>query len=143
MSAGRVVASAVDLEFNTRDGFVRQRLNRCAAAQFELECSPVRNFPSFRGQRNYPGLWWFATTGTHVGCRSSCPALSDSRGFRLSAMVTRAQDPQVHGQGPGRVSLSDSPGTEGGKSDSYQVFPDYSQLVPDRTAQTRCEALQT
>lgn len=48
-------------------------------------------------------------------------------------MVTPVEDPQVHGQGPGRVSLSDSSGTEGGKSDSYQVFPDYSQLVPDRT----------
>ncbi len=49
-------------------------------------------------------------------------------------MVTPAEDPQVHGQGPGRVSLSDSSGTESKKSDSYQVFPDYSQLVPDRTA---------
>lgn len=49
-------------------------------------------------------------------------------------MAAPAEDPQVHGQGPGRVSLSDSSGTEGEKSDSYQVFPDYSQLVPDRTA---------
>lgn len=48
-------------------------------------------------------------------------------------MVTPTEDPQVHGQGPGGVSLSDSSGTEGEKSDSYQVFPDYSQLVPDRT----------
>ena len=46
---------------------------------------------------------------------------------------TPAEDPQVHGQGPGRVSLSDSSGTESEKSDSYQVFSDYSQLVPDRT----------
>ena len=37
---------------------------------FELDCSPVRNFPSFRGQRNFPGLWWFATTGAHVGHES-------------------------------------------------------------------------
>jgi len=58
------------LEFNTRQGCVRQRLDRCAAVQFELDCSPVRAFPSFRGQRNYPGLWWFATTGTHVGHES-------------------------------------------------------------------------
>lgn len=49
-------------------------------------------------------------------------------------MAAPAEDPQVHGQGPGRVSLSDSSGTEGEQSDSYQVFPDYSQLVPeDRT----------
>lgn len=57
-------------------------------------------------------------------------------------MVTPTEDPQVHGQGPGGVSLSDSSGTEGEKSDSYQVFPDYSQLVPDRTVIThRCESL--
>ncbi len=48
-------------------------------------------------------------------------------------MVTPAEDPRVHGRGPGRMSLSDSSGTEGERSDSYQVFPDYSQLVPDRT----------
>jgi hypothetical protein len=32
--------------------------------------SPVRGFASFRGQRNRPGLWWFATTGEHVGHES-------------------------------------------------------------------------
>ena len=32
---------------------------------------------------------------------------------------------------PGTVHSS---GTEGEKSDSYQVFPDYSQLVPDRVS---------
>ena len=30
----------------------------------------VRGFASFRGQRNRPGLWWFATTGEHVGHES-------------------------------------------------------------------------
>lgn len=70
VSAGQIVASAVDLESNTREGFVRQQLGRCAATRFELDCSPVRSFPSFRGQRNYPGLWWFATTGAHVGHES-------------------------------------------------------------------------
>lgn len=61
--------------------------------------------------------------------------LSDSHGYRVNAIVTPAEEPQVHGQGPGRVSLSDSSGTGGEKSDSYQVFPDYSQLVPDRTSE--------
>ena len=70
ISAGPGVASAVDLEFNTREGCTRQSLDRCAATRFELDCSPVRNFPSFRGQRNFPGLWWFATTGAHVGHES-------------------------------------------------------------------------
>jgi hypothetical protein len=32
--------------------------------------APVRRFASFRGQRNRPGLWWFATTGEHVGHES-------------------------------------------------------------------------
>jgi hypothetical protein len=59
-----VVTGLVDLEFDTRDGLSRLPLERCAAFPFELECSPVRGFPSFRGQRNFPGLWWFATTGT-------------------------------------------------------------------------------
>ena len=27
---------------------------------------PVREFGSFRGQRNFQGAWWFATTGEHV-----------------------------------------------------------------------------
>ena len=31
---------------------------------------PVRGFPSYRGQRNWPGLWWFASTGEHVGYES-------------------------------------------------------------------------
>jgi len=31
---------------------------------------PVRRFPSYRGQRNYPGLYWSATTGGHVGYES-------------------------------------------------------------------------
>lgn len=31
---------------------------------------PVRSFGSFRGQRSFQGLWWFATTGEHVGFES-------------------------------------------------------------------------
>jgi len=31
---------------------------------------PVRSFPSRQGQRNFPGLWWSATTGQHVGFES-------------------------------------------------------------------------
>lgn len=34
-----------------------------------------------------------------LDCRSSCSALSDSRGFRLSAMIAPAEHPQVHGRG--------------------------------------------
>ncbi len=49
-------------------------------------------------------------------------------------MVAPAENVQVHVQGPGRVALPDSSGMKGEKSDSYQVFPDYSQLVPHRTS---------
>lgn len=57
-------------------------------------------------------------------------SLQPVSGLVRYAMATPAEDPQMHGQGPGRVSLSDSSGTQGEKSDSYQTFPDYSQLVP-------------
>src|SRR6266568_1126687 len=32
--------------------------------------SPVRHFPSYRGQRNFPGSWWAATSGELVGFES-------------------------------------------------------------------------
>jgi hypothetical protein len=44
-------------------------LAEAATVAFE-HVPPVRGFPSFRGQRNFPGLWWFATTGEHVGYES-------------------------------------------------------------------------
>ena len=39
------------------------------ASRFELG-RPARGFPSHHGQRNFPGLWWSATTGQHVGFES-------------------------------------------------------------------------
>lgn len=30
----------------------------------------VRSFPSYKGQRGFPGLWWSATSGRHVGYES-------------------------------------------------------------------------
>jgi hypothetical protein len=30
----------------------------------------VRGFASFRGQRNWPGRWWFSRTAKHVGYES-------------------------------------------------------------------------
>lgn len=41
----------------------------CADIPFE-STAPVRSHPSYRGQRNWPGLWWSATMGTHVGYES-------------------------------------------------------------------------
>lgn len=42
-----------------------------AAGSVRVEdARPVRSFPSYRGQRNFPGLWWSATSGRHVGYES-------------------------------------------------------------------------
>jgi len=62
--------AVVQAEFIDADGTVRREpLSRCWSVPFE-RVLPVRGFPSFRGQRNRPGLWWFATTGEHVGHES-------------------------------------------------------------------------
>jgi hypothetical protein len=58
------------LEFVGTDGRAcREPLSDCAAVPFE-SAAAVRLFPSFRGQRNWPGLWWSATMGRHVGYES-------------------------------------------------------------------------
>ena len=40
-----------------------------AGIAFE-DALPAREFLSYRGQRHFPGLWWLATTGRHVGYES-------------------------------------------------------------------------
>src|SRR6266540_5745494 len=47
----------------------RAWMAQAAMVAFE-QVPPVRGFPSFRGQRSFPGSWWFATTGEHVGYES-------------------------------------------------------------------------
>lgn len=60
----------VEVEFVGADGVVRcEPLSGCWNVAFE-RAAPVRGFASFRGQRNRTGLWWFATTGEHVGHES-------------------------------------------------------------------------
>jgi hypothetical protein len=62
--------SGVEVEFVGADGVVRREpLTGCWSVAFERS-APVRGFASFRGQRNRPGLWWFAATGEHVGHES-------------------------------------------------------------------------
>ncbi len=52
------------------DGGVRRRpLVEAGAVAFE-GMLPVREFSSYRGQRHFPGLYWAATTGRHVGFES-------------------------------------------------------------------------
>jgi hypothetical protein len=40
------------------------------AIRFDLDAGPVRRFPSFRGQRNFWGSWWFSKTSVHIGYES-------------------------------------------------------------------------
>ena len=47
----------------------REPLLACWDVPFE-RAKPSRSFPSFKGQKNFPGLWWSATTGEHVGYES-------------------------------------------------------------------------
>lgn len=63
-------AAGAGVEFLDRTGEVcRGPLREFATARFE-RVAPVRAFPSYKGQRNFPGSWWWATTGTHVGFES-------------------------------------------------------------------------
>ena len=44
-----------------------QRLPLVQAWSVPFEaCRPVRQFPSYKGQRHYSGRWWTATTSTLV-----------------------------------------------------------------------------
>ncbi|PSL42908.1 hypothetical protein B0I31_1342 [Saccharothrix carnea] len=58
------------MAWSDADGIERRtELDETASAPFEA-VSPVRRFPSYRGQRNFPGLYWSATVGGHVGFES-------------------------------------------------------------------------
>jgi len=73
-SASAALADAgnygVELEF-AEDGCGRRRLPLadCGGVRFE-DAVPVRSFRWSRGQRHFPGWWWLATTGRHVGYES-------------------------------------------------------------------------
>jgi len=59
-----------DLEYVDQDGGRRRdSLLECWWARFD-EVDPVRSFPSWKGQTNFPGLWWSSTMGRHVGFES-------------------------------------------------------------------------
>ncbi|MER5757529.1 hypothetical protein [Streptomyces sp. NPDC002088] len=68
-----VVPSNIDgFEIGWRDTEGEHRFPLADAASsvmFEAGL-PVRGFPSHRGPRHFPGLYWSATTGGHVGFES-------------------------------------------------------------------------
>jgi hypothetical protein len=51
------------------DQEIRQDLSKAAGVRFE-DVSPVRRFPSYAGQRNYPGLYYAAKMDRHVAFES-------------------------------------------------------------------------
>ncbi|MFI9228495.1 TnsA-like heteromeric transposase endonuclease subunit [Streptomyces rimosus] len=58
-------------EVGWRDAADEYRCPLAEVASVPLESGlPVRGFPSYRGQRHFPGLYWSATTGGHVGFES-------------------------------------------------------------------------
>lgn len=68
--AAEFVAEDVGVTFVDADAGPRQvPLSMASGVRFE-RVPPVREFASFRGQRNFTGLWWCATTGAHVGFES-------------------------------------------------------------------------
>ncbi len=66
-----MVPGTEGFEVSWRDagGEHRRPLAEATAVEFEAGL-PVRGFPSYRGQQNFPGLYWSATTGGHVGFES-------------------------------------------------------------------------
>jgi hypothetical protein len=64
------MTTGFEVGFTSTDGQqVRVGLADAALVRFELG-TPVRSFPSYKRQRHFPGLWWSATTGAHVGYES-------------------------------------------------------------------------
>jgi len=63
-------AGGFEVEFAGESGERRRgSLASCWDSPFE-RAAPVRSFPSVKGRGNYPGLWWAATSGRHVGFES-------------------------------------------------------------------------
>jgi hypothetical protein len=58
--------SGVELEFA---GAGRVRLEDCGSVRVE-DAGPVRSFCWSRDQQHFPGWWWLAATGRHVGYES-------------------------------------------------------------------------
>lgn len=63
-------AAEVEVEFTDACGIRHhERLASCWDVRFE-DAAPVRPFRWLTGQRHFPGWWWSATTGRHVGHES-------------------------------------------------------------------------
>ena len=68
-SADVLDVEAFDVVWFGESREVRCPLSRAVDTAFE-DVAPVREFPSYRGQRHFPGLYWAASTDRHVGFES-------------------------------------------------------------------------
>jgi hypothetical protein len=69
-SAGDGRDGGFEVGYVAEDGTER-RIMLTDAGQTRFEwCRPARRFPQYKGQRHFPGLWWTATMGCHVGFES-------------------------------------------------------------------------
>jgi len=73
MAAGACRAGGFELRYleSGGSGFAERQcaLAACWNTRFE-DVPPVRSFPSYKGQRNFPGLYFAACMGRHVGFES-------------------------------------------------------------------------
>jgi hypothetical protein len=138
LAAAVALGASVEAEFVDVDGTVRREpLSRCWGVAFE-RVSPVRGFASFRGQRNRPGWWWFASTGELVGHESW---LERDRLMALDAdpevVGVAAQPMWLHwaGNGSGRV-LRHAPDYFARRADGTGVVIDVrpDQRIGDKDA---------
>ncbi|MEY9934151.1 hypothetical protein ABH926_008815 [Catenulispora sp. GP43] len=60
----------VQVSYVDADGVERSAPVENVGGVFFENAIPVRSFPSFKGQRNYPGFWWSASSARHVGFES-------------------------------------------------------------------------
>src|SRR5690242_18106814 len=68
-AGGPAECAGVEVEYVDPDRGRERRTLAAWSARFE-RVGPVRCFASFRGQRNWPGWWWFSRTGEHLGYES-------------------------------------------------------------------------
>jgi hypothetical protein len=114
------LAAGVVAEFIGADGARRrERLAWCWDVRFE-DVAPVRSFRWATGQRHFPGWWWSATTGRHIGHESWLE--------RDTAMMLDF-DPQVVGFSSQPLWLS---WTDAGRTRRHA--PDYFARLADGTA---------
>lgn len=69
VTAAEARSYEVELEFSGVGGRRRVRLADCGGVRFE-DAVPVRPFGWARSQQHFPGWWWLATAGRHVGYES-------------------------------------------------------------------------